>query len=174
MVALEELAASGSASARPLVTGFTAGCWHFVDGADGRLYFRPTRTRCWPRRTMIDVRIDVRGGLDEAAAATVVVAESRDTLVDAAIANGRLLVASLRNASSRLATWSLDGRDDREIALPGLATIAGLAARWHDARSFATVTSFTMPPTIMTCDLDAGRLAFAGRVQERGRPMRER
>ncbi len=83
----------------------------------------------------------------------VIVAESRDTIVDAAVADGRLLVSSLRNACSRLAHWTLDGDDERAIALPGIGSLAGLAARWHDGRSFATFTSFTMPPTIMACDL---------------------
>ena len=72
-----------------------------------------------------------------------------------AVAHGRLLVSSLRHASSRLATWSLAGGDERAIALPDIGTITGLGARWTDARSFATFTSFTSPPAIMACGADA-------------------
>jgi prolyl oligopeptidase len=79
------------------------------------------------------------------------VAESADTIVDAAVGGGRLLVSSLRSASSRLTSWSLDGNDERAIALPSLGTVNGLGARWTDARSFATLTSFTTPPAIMAC-----------------------
>lgn len=135
---------------RALVTGFDAG-WHFIDGAEGRLYLRTDADAPFGRIVCIDVAAS-----DPAPA--VVVAESGDTLVDAAIANGRLLVSSLRNASSRLATWTLDGRDERDIALPGKGSLVGLGARWHDARWFATFTSFTTPPTIMACDIEAGRL----------------
>jgi prolyl oligopeptidase len=85
----------------------------------------------------------------------VVVAESSDTIVDAAVAEGRLLVSSLRQASSRLTTWSLEGGDEREIALPGIGTIIALGAQWTGARSMATFTSFTTPPTIMACEHDA-------------------
>ena len=137
-------------SVRALVTGFSAG-WHFIDGEDGRLYFRTDAGAPFGRIVRFDLDAPDPGP-------AIVVAESRDTIVDAAVADGRLLVSSLRNACSRLALWTLDGGEEREIALPGIGSLAGLAARWHDARSFATFTSFTTPPTIMACDLEAGRL----------------
>ena len=133
-----------------LITGFTAG-WHIVDGLDDVLYLRTDEDAPFGRIVRFDLN-------DLTAAPTVVVPESADTLVDAAVANGRLLVSSLRNASSRLESWSLAGAEPREIFLPGIGTIVGLAAQWHSARSFATFTSFTMPPTIMACDETAGRL----------------
>ena len=142
-----------TAGPQPLVTGFTAG-WHFVDGRDGQLYFRTDADAPLGRI----VRFAVSDGRPEGRRydnPVVVVPESLDTIVDAAVANGRLLVSSLRNASSRLATWSVDGGDEREIALPGIGTLTGLGARWADARWFATFTSFTTPPAIMACGADA-------------------
>jgi prolyl oligopeptidase len=131
------------ADARPLVTGFSAG-WHFIDGRDGQLYFRTDADAPFGRVVRFD--------LDEPAPGPrVIVPETQDTIVDAAVANGRLLVSSLRNASSRLASWSLDGGDEREIALPGIGTVNGLGAQWTATEWFATFTSFTIPPTIMTC-----------------------
>jgi prolyl oligopeptidase len=138
--------------ARPLVTGFSAG-WHFIDGEDGRLYFRTDAGAPFGRIVRFDLDAP-----DPDPDPAIVVTESHDTIVDAAIGDGRLLISSLRNACGRLALWTLGGGDEREIALPGIGSLAGLAARWHDARSFATFTSFTMPPTIMVCDLEAGRL----------------
>src|SRR4051812_20990462 len=152
------LPAAGFAAAdvievRPLITGFAAG-WHFVDGRGDQLYFRTDAEA--PFGTI--VRIDLDGGSAEGRREDinpqVVVAESRDTIVDAVVANGRMLVSSLRHASSRLASWSLDGTTEREIALPGIGTITGIGARWTDARSFVAFTSFTPPPAIMACDGD--------------------
>jgi prolyl oligopeptidase len=137
---------SGFGETRALVTGFSAG-WHFIDGRDGVLYFRTDADAPFGRI----VRLDESGAAERA---DVVVQESRDTIVDAAVAHGRLLVSSLHNASSRLTSCSLDGSDRREIALPGIGTITGLAGRWTDRRSFATFTSFTTPPAIMACDGD--------------------
>jgi prolyl oligopeptidase len=150
LIGLDLKVEPGPDAARALVTGFSAG-WHFIDGADGRLYFRTDAAAPFGRVVCFDLNAPDPGP-------AVVVAESGDTIVDAAIADGRLLVSSLRNASSRLALWTLDGREERAIALPGIGTLVGLAARWHGARSFATFTSFTMPPTIMACDVEAGRL----------------
>jgi prolyl oligopeptidase len=132
---------------RALVTGFTDG-WHFVDGRGDRLYFRTDAAAPFGRIVRFDLN---DGGLEP----LVIVGESADTIVDAVVADGRLLVSSLRNASSRLTSWSLDGSDEREIALPGIGTILGLGARWTDARSFASFASFTMPPSIMACDANA-------------------
>ena len=129
-----------------LVKGFEAG-WHFIDGRDGLLYFRTDAEAPWGRI----LRMDISDG----GTTTAIVPESRDTIVDAAIANGRLLVSSLHDASSRLTSYALDGSDRREIALPGLGTITGLGARWSDARSFAAFTSFTSPPEIMACGGEA-------------------
>jgi prolyl oligopeptidase len=136
-----------NADAVPLVTSFTSG-WHFIDGRDDRLYFRTDAGAPFGRIVRFDLR-------EAEPRAQDVVPESRDTIVDAVVADGRLLVSSLHNASGRLTTWSLDGGGEREIALPGIGSINGLGARWTDARSLATFTSFTTPPTIMACGPDA-------------------
>ena len=142
--------ATNQPSTRALVTGFESG-WHFINGADGVLYFRTDVGAPFGRIVRVDLNALNREPV-------VVVAETTDTLVDATIAGGHLLVSSLRHASSRLARWTLDGGSSSEIALPGIGTIVGLAARWHDAGAFVTFTSFTVPPTILACDVGAGRL----------------
>jgi prolyl oligopeptidase len=135
---------------KAIVTGFSAG-WHFIDGADDAIYFHTDQGAARGRV----VRIDVDRPSPEP---ITIVPESNDTIVSAVVANGSLLVSSLANASSRLTTWSLDGKAVREIALPGLGTVAALAAGWDDPHAFALYTSFTSPPSIMTCDLAAGAL----------------
>jgi prolyl oligopeptidase PreP (S9A serine peptidase family) len=139
---------------RPLVTGFTAG-WHFVDGEDDHLYFHTDAGAPFGHVVRIDLA-------DEMPKPHVVVPESQDKIADVAVADGRLLVSSLRNASSRLESWSLDGRDRREIELPGIGSIVGLAARWRDPQSFVTFTSFPMPPAVMAVNTAAGRVERFG------------
>jgi prolyl oligopeptidase len=142
LVRLPPSSHGGFGETRDLVTGFTAG-WHFIDGREGQLFFRTDSDAPFGRI----VRIDLGDGTTR-----TIVPESRDTIVDAAVANGRLLVSFLRHASSRLTSYSLDGGEAQEIALPGIGTITGLGATWTGARSFATFTSFTTPPLIMACD----------------------
>jgi prolyl oligopeptidase len=69
-----------------------------------------------------------------------------------------VLVSSLRNASSRLESWTLDGTAPREIVLPGIGSVVGVGAGWRDRCAFVTFTSFTTPPTVMECDMNAGRV----------------
>jgi prolyl oligopeptidase len=140
----------GDAPERVVVArGFRAG-WHFVGGSGGQLLFRTDQDAPLGRIVLVDLATPT-------AAWRVVVAESRDTIVDATVAGGRLIVVSLRNASSRVESRTLDGHDPQEIALPALGSILGLGASWHDDSWFATFTSFTMPPTVMKAS--AGRLA---------------
>ena len=140
--------ASGFSRTEPaaLVTGFTNG-WHYIGGAGDRLYFITDAEAPFGRI----VRLDLNRAAD---APAVIVEASRDTIVDAAIAGGRLMVSSLRHASSRLEWHALDGGDAREIALPGIGTIVGLAGDAAHARAFATFTSFTAPPSILAIEDD--------------------
>lgn len=144
------LTAAKTFEARAIVTGFSA-AWHFVDGSGGLLYFHTDAGAPLGRVVRVDLGAP-------AAEPLTIVPESRDTIVEAGVANGRLLVCSLRKASSRLASWSLEGHDERDIALPGIGTIVALAVGWHERHAYATFTSFTMPPTVMGCELGAGRL----------------
>ena len=137
-------------AARALVIGFESG-WHFIDGADGVLYFRTDAGAPFGRIVRIDLAMPGQEPF-------VVVPETTDTLVHAAVSGRHLLVTSLRHASSRLVRWALDGSASSEIELPGIGTIVGLAAGWHEAGAFVTFTSFTLPPTILACDGDAKRL----------------
>jgi prolyl oligopeptidase len=143
-------AVAGPPAPRALVTGFSSG-WHFIDGSAGRLYFRTDAGAPFGRVVRFDLAAPESG-------AAVVVAESGDTIVDAAVANGRLLVSSLRNASSRLTARSLEDGTELEVALPELGSIVGLGAGWNQLLAFATFTSFTSPATIMACDIERGRL----------------
>jgi prolyl oligopeptidase len=140
--------------ATPLVTGFESG-WHFIGGDSGQLYFRTDAGAPFGRI----VRIDLSRPSEMPA---VIVAESRDTIVDAMIAGGELIISSLRNASSRLERRSLDGREPREVALPGPGTIVGLAGEAGHARAFMTFTSFATPPAILAIEDD--RVAPIARV----------
>jgi prolyl oligopeptidase len=144
----EAQAARGVSPTDPvaLVTGFASG-WHFVGGDGGRLLFITDADAPFGRVVRLDLA-------QPSAPPAVIVAESRDTIVDAMIAGGQLIVSSLRNASSRLERRMLDGSEPREIALPGLGTVVGLAGETAHARAYVTFTSFTTPPAIFAIDDD--------------------
>jgi prolyl oligopeptidase len=145
------MALAGPIEVCPLITGFTAG-WHFIDGEGEDLYFHTDAGAPFGQVVRIDLA-------EETLKPLVVVPESEAKIEDVVIADGRLLVSSLRKASSRLESWSLDGRDQRSIDLPGIGSIVGVGARWHDPQSCVTFTSFTMPPTLMAVNASTMRVA---------------
>ena len=89
-----------------------------------------------------------------------VVPESADTIVDAVVAGGRLLVHTLGEASSRLDVVGIDGRERRPVALPGIGSILSMTARWNEARAAFNYVSFMTPPQIFRLSAtDAGSAA---------------
>jgi prolyl oligopeptidase len=134
----------GEFDPRALVTGFTDS-WHFIDGSDGHLYFLTDETAPCGRIVRLDLE-------DEQPAPTEVVAEGADRISMAAVAGGRLVVASLRNACARLQSFDLDGGEEREIPLPGSGTVVGIGARWPDPQLHVGFASFTTPATILSGD----------------------
>jgi prolyl oligopeptidase len=130
------------------VAGDLTSGWHVVDGRGGRLFLRTDAGAPFGRVVEIDLaRPD--------AAPRTVVAESADTITGARVVNGRLLVSSLRHASSRLAWVELDGTGRSELSLPGIGSVLALAGTWQGDRALVTFTSFTSPPALFECEGNA-------------------
>jgi prolyl oligopeptidase len=85
-----------------------------------------------------------------------VVAESADTLLGAQLVGGRLLAHYLTDAHSVLRLFSLDGTFEREVELPGIVTVLGVAGRLEDRVIHYGVTSFTDAGSIWRHDLESG------------------
>jgi prolyl oligopeptidase len=94
-----------------------------------------------------------------------VIAERRDTLQRVIQAGGELVAVYMRDATSRLLRYSLDGRGRGEIAMPALGALsdsAGVPAISGGPDShelFYSFTSYSQPPTNYRVDLKSGRNA---------------
>ena len=87
----------------------------------------------------------------------VVIPEGEDTLESVAVAEDRLVAVYLHDASSRVAVHSGDGRRLREIALPGLGTVAAVRGR-HDRRDvYLSFASFLTPTQVLRHDVATGK-----------------
>jgi prolyl oligopeptidase len=86
-----------------------------------------------------------------------VVPQREDKLEDARLVGDRLVTLWLRDATSRLRVAGLDGRGEREIALPELGTVGALSAERGDSAVFYAFTSFLTPPSIHRLDPATGR-----------------
>ncbi len=89
---------------------------------------------------------------------TEVIPERVDVLNDASVVGGHIVASYLKNAHSTVLMYSLDGKFEREIKFPPMATVEGPLGMSNASEMFFRVSSFNMPPTIYGYDVKADRL----------------
>jgi prolyl oligopeptidase len=82
-----------------------------------------------------------------------VVPEKPEPLQSAGTAGGKLFVTYLKDVTTRAYVYSLDGKLENEIQLPGIGSAGGFGGRMDDKFIFYTFTSFNFPPTIYKYDI---------------------
>jgi len=81
------------------------------------------------------------------------VPEREAVLQQVAVIGGRLFAHYLRDATSRLELFSLEGKPEREVELPTLGSLSGLGGEWDGHEAFFGFTSFAVPPEVYRVDL---------------------
>ena len=79
--------------------------------------------------------------------------ERPEPLENAGTAGGKLFASYLKDVTTRSYVYTLGGRLENEITLPGLGTAAGFGGRKDDEFVFYSFTSFNYPPTIYKYDI---------------------
>src|SRR5215468_4434054 len=77
-----------------------------------------------------------------------IIPQSDAVLQNVSVYGGKLFAQYEQNATSQLKLFDLDGKKDRDVALPGLGTVFGVGGRWNRNEFFFGYQSFTVPPTI--------------------------
>src|SRR6185503_7203620 len=72
-----------------------------------------------------------------------------DAIEGMALAGGRLIVHTLHDVAARLDAYSLDGKREGGIALPGPGTVANLSGRFGRDELFFDFQSYTTPPSTL-------------------------
>ena len=65
----------------------------------------------------------------------------------------KLFVHSIRNASSQLSLFDLDGRLVANVAMPALGSIFDLGGKWNSRSGFFGFVSYAVPPTVFEVSL---------------------
>jgi prolyl oligopeptidase len=68
----------------------------------------------------------------------------------------RLIVRTLHDAHSRVLVYTLDGKLQREVSLPGPGTAGGFGGHAADRETFYSFSDLITPPTIYRYDLESG------------------
>lgn len=79
--------------------------------------------------------------------------EKPEKLDAAHTAGGKLFLDYLKDVTSRIYVYALDGKLENEVNLPGLGTVSGFGGERDDKFVFYTFTSFTFPGTIYRYDI---------------------
>ncbi len=84
---------------------------------------------------------------------TDVIPEKPEPLQSAGTAGGKLFATYLKDVTTRAYVYSLDGKLENEVVLPGPGSAGGFGGRNDDKFVFYSYTSFNAPPTIYKYDI---------------------
>jgi prolyl oligopeptidase len=118
----------------------------------------------------VDLRNPVRDRWKE------VVPEGPMAIERAATAGGRLFVAYLENASSRIRQFDAEGKPLGDLKLPGIVSASGPSGRWQDDEAFFGYASFVQPAATYRLQVSSGKqeLWFRPKVPVRSEEMETR
>jgi len=72
------------------------------------------------------------------------------------IAGGKIVARYLKDAASKVIIYSMDGKEEKEIALPAMGYVGGFDGKTKDNIAFYTFASFLYPTTIYKYDFTTG------------------
>jgi prolyl oligopeptidase len=87
----------------------------------------------------------------------VVIAQEKELLQSVSTGGGNLFASYLKDATTRIYRYKLDGSGKQEIALPDLGSAGGFGGKRKDTFGFYSFSSFTDPGTIFKYDYATGK-----------------
>ncbi len=148
-VTLVDLAKPG-AKPRNVIKGLEND-WTAIGSAGDTLYFTTNKDA---QRTKV-VKMDVSGATP---VITDVVAQDDAVLSGASIVGDRLMLAYLVDAKTEVRRFTMDGKPDGQISLPGIGTVGGVSGDQDANEAFFAFTSFATPTTIYRYDVASGAM----------------
>lgn len=86
-----------------------------------------------------------------------VVAQGKDVIEGASLVGDRLLVSCLADVKSEVRRYTLEGKPDGVVPLPGIGAAGGFGGEAGDSETFFAFTSFATPTTIYRYDVKTGQ-----------------
>lgn len=76
-----------------------------------------------------------------------------ETLEDVSLVGGKLVAVYMKDASNHAYVYDLNGKLEKEVALPSIGSVNGFSGKRKETQVFYTFSGFTTPPTIYQYDL---------------------
>lgn len=70
---------------------------------------------------------------------------------------GKIFAEYLKDATSQVLQYNMDGKLERTIALPAIGTAAGFGTKKEEKETYYTFTNYVYPPTIFKYDIASGQ-----------------
>jgi prolyl oligopeptidase len=133
-----------------LLGGFDAS-YSFIDNEGPIFWIRTDRDAPRGRVIAIDTRRPQPEHWKE------VIPQARETLEGVDAVGNRFFANYLKDAHTQIRIFSLDGRPEGEVALPGIGSAGGFGGKRSETETFYGYTSFTAPYTIYRYDTVTGK-----------------
>ena len=131
----------------PLVPAITDDTFEVIDSVGDRILVATDKDATNRRVVSIDPRDPSEANWK------TVLAEQPEPLEAVDTAGGKLLATYMKDVATRARVYSLDGRLEHEVALPGLGAASGFRGEADSTFVFYTFTSFTIPTAIYRYDI---------------------
>ncbi len=82
-----------------------------------------------------------------------IIPESKDVLQSISIIGNKIVATYIHDASSKIEVFSLEGKPEGSIKLPGIGTVGSISGKREEDTAFYSFTSFTRPTTIYKLDM---------------------
>jgi prolyl oligopeptidase len=80
-----------------------------------------------------------------------------ENVMTASIGGGKIFADYLKDATSLVVQFDMDGKKEREIALPGIGTASGFSAKKAEKELYFSFTSYVYPSTIFKYNIESGQ-----------------
>ena len=117
------------------------------EGNDGSVFYFRTDLDA-PKYRLIAIDVDNPAGENW----RTIIPEGEDVLQSVSIVNERFVTRYMRDAHTRVRIYTLDGKFERELGLPGIGSVSSISGEREDAEMFYSFTSFLYPTTIFHYD----------------------
>lgn len=133
---------------KPIIPYVTEDSYGVLDHVDGKFLIRTNRNA--PNGKVVLYDPQTKKWAD-------VIPEKPEPLQSSGTAGGKLFVTYLKDVATRAYVYSLNGKLENEVPLPGLGSAGGFGGRRDDKFVFYSYTSFNSPPTIYKYDIASRR-----------------
>lgn len=96
---------------------------------------------------------------------TLIIPEQKEVLQSVGSGGRKLFANYLKDAASRVAQYSYEGKLDWQIALPGIGTASGFGGEDEEKEFFYSYTSFVDPVTIYKYDIATGKSTLYSKTE---------